>query len=298
MRNQITRSITGGNLPGEGQSTEEEPESREPEAREGEGDGSHTRYFINSLAKGFDVLSCFKEGRQAHNLTEMAEMLGWNKPTTFRFAYTLQRLGYLQQDPETKKYRLGVRVLELGFGFLSGLELPDLALPHMKDLSRLTGESVNLAILDGPDIIYVARVPTNRITVVNLHVGTRLPAYCTSMGKVLLASLPWDQVKKTMARVKLVKHTPNTVGSLDEMKKSLDLIRELGYAITDQELEMGVRSAAAPVRNATGTVVASVNISTAAAQVSLDDLVDRMVPPLLKCAEAISSSLGYIPRPR
>lgn len=251
------------------------------------------RYTVRSLAKGLDMLRCFGSESPSLSLKELAERMGWNKGTAYRFAFTLQSLGYLDQDPVTKRYRPGVKVLDLGFGFLSSLGLTERAQSYLERLFRDTGQPVHIAVLDGPDIVYVARRAAQSLTTINLYVGARLPAYCTSMGKVLLAHRPWEEVRRLMAGVTMKGHTPNTVTSLAGLRGELERIRRAGYGMTDQELELGVRSIAAPIRDATGQVIAAVNVSTLTARVSLADLRTRLRPRVLAAAQQISAALGY-----
>ncbi len=254
---------------------------------------AESRYFVQSLAKGLELLCSFGSASPTLSLKEIAERMGWNKATAFRFAFTLQQLGYLEQDRRTKRYRPSVKVLELGFGCLGSLGLPERAHPYLEELFHDVGQPTHMAVLDGSEIVYVARVADRRLTAINLYVGCRLPAYCTSMGKVLLAYRPWEDVLRLLAGVTLQQHTPNTLASLDRLRFAFEQIRRAGYGTSDQELELGVRSAAAPVRDASGEVIAAINVSTSVARVDLEILHGRLVPRLLLAAERISAALGY-----
>lgn len=256
------------------------------------------RYFINSLAKGLQVLSCFGHDSPTLSLKELADRTGWNKGAAFRYAFTLQQLGYIQQDRVTKRYRPDVKVLGLGFACLSSLGLTERAQSYLEALHQETGKPAHIAVLDGSDIVYVARRADRGLTTINLYVGARLPAYCTSMGKVLLAYVPWLEVKTMLAGVKLVRHTPNTITSLGQLKVELERIRLDGHGSTDQELELGVRSVAAPIRDASGQVIAAVNLSTLVAQVSIEELHQELLPKVLTVADRISTALGYSPGAR
>lgn len=251
------------------------------------------RYTVRSLAKGLALLQCFGRGSPSLSLTEMAERMGWNKGSAYRFAFTLQQLGYLDQDPASKRYRPSVKVLDLGFAALSSLGLTERAQSYLEALFHETGQPVHIAVLDGSDIVYVARRADRSLTTIDLYVGARLPAYCTSMGKVLLAYRPWDEVRRLMRGVPMTRHTANTVTTLERLRRDLEKIRRDGFGITDQELELGVRSVAAPIRDASGQVIAAVNVSTLAVRVSLDDLRTRLRPRLLVAAARISAALGY-----
>ena len=251
------------------------------------------RYFIASLAKGLEVLSCFGAGTPSLSLKELCERMGWPKGSGFRYTFTLHELGYLDQDPVTKRYRPGVKVLGLGFDYLSSLDLTARAQAHIEELFLKTGCPTHMAVLDGPDIVYVARRSDRSLTTINLFVGARLPAYCTSMGRVLLAFRPVPEIRELLAGVNMVKHTPNTIADIDGLEVAFKEIRSRGYCMTDQELEIGVRSVAAPVRDSSGEVIASVNVSTLAARVDLQELESKVLPRLLEASAQISSALRF-----
>lgn len=249
--------------------------------------------MVRSLARGLAVLRAFDRDAPRLSLKELAERTGWNKGTAFRFASTLVELGYLDQDPATKRYRPGIKVLELGFACLSSLGLTERAQSYLEELFRETRQPVHIAVLDGSDIVYVARRADRSLTRIDLFVGARLPAYCTSMGKVLLAYRPWEEVRRLMRDVRMRAHTPNTATTLERLRADLEEIRRAGHGMTDQELELGVRSVAAPIRDATGAVIAAVNVSTLTAHVSRERLVGDLLPKLLEAAARISAALGY-----
>ncbi len=251
---------------------------------------------MRSLARGLAVLAAFDRDTPTLSLRDIAARTGWNKGTAFRFASTLVELGYLEQDPATKRYRPGLKVLELGFTCLSSLGLADRTQPALEQLFRETGGPVHMAVLDGADIVYVARRADRTLTQIQLFAGARLPAYCTSMGKVLLAFRPWGEVRGLMRGVRMQPHTPTTATTLERLGADLERIRRAGWAMTDQELELGVRSVAAPIRDATGAVVAAVNVSTLTARVSVDQLVSELLPKLRDAAARMSAALGYVGR--
>ncbi|HEU0192663.1 MAG TPA: IclR family transcriptional regulator [Gaiellales bacterium] len=171
--------------------------------------------YSRSLERDLAILSAFRPDRPLLGISELGRQLGLNRSTTHRYAATLAGLGYLLQDPATRKYRLGPRVLHLGFSVINSMELREIATPHLQELSGSTGHTVNMAILDGDDIVYIERVrcsqPGQREIDLNLHVGSRLPAYCTSMGKVLLAHLPDAERAAVVGRVRLARRGPNTL---------------------------------------------------------------------------------------
>jgi IclR family pca regulon transcriptional regulator len=183
------------------------------------------------------------------------------------------------------------RVLELGYAYLSSLTLPEVAQPHLERLVEQVHESSSVSVLDGDDVVYVARVPTRRIMSVTISVGTRFPAYATSMGRVLLAGAPDEQVDATLARADLRKLTARTITSVDALREAIEQVRRDGHALVDEELETGLRSIAVPIRDARGAVVAAVNLSTQASRTTVADMRRRLLPPLRTTAAAIERDL-------
>jgi len=250
-------------------------------------------FFIQALARGLSMLEVFDEQHPDLSLTELAMALNTNKPTARRFAQTLVTLGYLEVSP-TKRYRLGTRVLALGQRYLATLDLAQVARPHLERLSRATGESTNLAVRDGREVVYVARLQAApRILSINLHVGSRLPAYATSLGKALLVGKTDAELVAVLGPPPWPAFTPRTLRSPVTLRASLDHVERCGYAICDGELELGLRSIAAPVFNAEGEVTAAVNVSTHAAQVPIEQLTGPFAEALVKAAGDLSRALGY-----
>jgi IclR family pca regulon transcriptional regulator len=182
-------------------------------------------------------------------------------------------------------------VLELGYAYLSALTLPEVAQPHMETLVADINESSSVAVLDDLDVVYVARVPTQRIMTITIAVGTRLPAYATSMGRVLLAGLAEDALVERLDRIEIERLTERTVADVDALRERIDEVREAGWAAVDQELEQGVRSAAVPIRDATRTVSAALNVSVHATRMTMQSLRREVVPRLLETAAAIEVDL-------
>lgn len=247
------------------------------------------RYLVNALAQGLALLERF-DGRRGLTLMELARGLGWTKTTTFRYLATLVALGYLDLDGESRRYRPTVKVLRLGAAYLASLSLPELALPHLEKLSERFGESVNLAVLDEAEVVYVARAGSKRILSTNLGVGSRLPAHCTSMGKVLLAWLDETRQRQVMGEMTFTRFTPKTVTSPARLREALRVVRRRGYAINDQEMDLGLRSCAAPVFDRSGAAVAALNISVSSARATLDELEARYVPAVRATARDISGA--------
>jgi IclR family transcriptional regulator, pca regulon regulatory protein len=250
--------------------------------------------YSQSLERGLAILAAFKPARPLLGISELARALELNRSTAHRYVGTLTALGYLQQDRVTRKYRLGPRVLDLCFSAINSMALPELARPHLQHLSDETGHTANMAILDGVEIVYVERVRAGRSEIdLNLHVGSRLPAYCTSMGKVLLAHLAPDARAEALDAVELVRRGPNTVTRRAALCAELDRVREAGLAVNDEELAAGLRSIAVPVRARSGEVEAAINVAVHRTTASMSDLVARLGPALEQTSAEISARAGY-----
>jgi IclR family transcriptional regulator, pca regulon regulatory protein len=250
--------------------------------------------FVQSLQRGLAVIRAFDGENPRLTLSDVSRRTGLTRAAARRFLLTLVELGYVHHDG--REFSLRPSILDLGFAYLSSMGLPEVAMPHMEALVAAVQESSSMSVLDGDSIVYVARVPTRRrIMTVAIAVGTRFPAYATSMGRVLLAGLNAEALDKALAGLDLHAYTESTVRDVDELRHALDVVRQRGYAIVDQELEHGLRSAAAPVRDDAGTVLAAVNVSVHASRATIEDIETRIVPPLLEAVERISAdyvSLG------
>jgi IclR family transcriptional regulator, pca regulon regulatory protein len=244
---------------------------------------------VQSLERGLAVIRAFDAEHRELTLSEVARATGLTRAAARRFLLTLVRLGYVHAAGG--RFSLRPRVLELGFAYLSSLSLPEVAQPHMEQLVAKINESSSISVLDDTDIVYVARVPTRRIMSITLAVGTRLPAYATSMGRVLLAALPEAELEERLARVDLRPLTKRTVTDRDELRRVLAGVRRQGYAVVDQELEEGLRSGAVPIRDASGQVVAALNVSVHASRTSMQALRSDFLRPALEAAEGIEGEL-------
>jgi IclR family pca regulon transcriptional regulator len=248
-----------------------------------------------SLERGLAILSAFKSGRPLLGVSELAREVGLSRSTAHRYIATLAGLGYLDQDPQSRKYRLGPRVLDLGFSAINSMDLREVAAPHLQALSDETGHTVNMAVLDGTDIVYIDRCRTSqrgqREIDLNLHIGSRLPAYCTSMGKVLLAALAPEQQRAALNNVDFAQHGPNTLTACEDLLDELERVERAGLAVNNEELAYGLRSIAAPVRTQSGDIVAAINLAVHRTMVSLDSLVAHLGPSLKRTADAISVRL-------
>ena len=243
---------------------------------------------LQSLERGMAVIQVFSRERPALTLSEVANLTGITRATARRILLTLEKLGHVRSDG--RLFSPTPRLLTLGWAYLSSLNLSELALPLMETLVEETHESCSAATLDLPDVVYVARVPTRRIMSITLSVGTRLPAHCTSMGRVLLAALPEDELDRYLED----EHARGVDRAHDDRSRPAARLarrdRQRGWALVDQELEIGLRSVAAPIRRGPETI-AALNVSSAVSRVSLDDLRRRILPPLVETANTISNAL-------
>jgi IclR family pca regulon transcriptional regulator len=253
--------------------------------------------FVQSLARGLSVIRAFDADHPELTLSDVARRAGITRAAARRFLLTLEALGYVAPSTGSgtgKSFRLTPRVLELGFSYLSSLSLPEIVQPHLEALSRDVDESVSAAVLDGADIVYIARVPTRRIMSVRITIGTRFPAYATSMGRVLLAGLTDAAAGAALAASALAPLTERTVTDPAALRAELERVRAQGWSVVDGELEPGLRSVAAPLRARDGSVVAALNVSTSATRDSVDHLLEVYLPPLLRTAESIEAELRLV----
>jgi IclR family transcriptional regulator, pca regulon regulatory protein len=249
------------------------------------------RDYVQSLERGFAVLLAFDEELTHPTLAELAVKTGFSRPAVRRLLLTLQRLGYVAHDGS--RWTLTPRVLSIGQHYTATRAMIELAQPHLLRLAERTGESASLAELDGHEAVYVARVPVRRIMSINVAVGTRVPAYATSMGRVLLAWAGPEAVSRFLDEAELRARTPLTVTDPAELRQRLAQVRERGWSVVDGELEPGLLSAAVPVRDNTGRVVAALASSTSAGRLAPEKLVEETVPILLETAAAVSADLGH-----
>jgi IclR family pca regulon transcriptional regulator len=246
-------------------------------------------HFVQSLERGLAVIRAFGADDPELTLSDVARRTGLTRAAARRFLLTLVDLGYVRSDG--RRFALTPRVLELGYAFLSALSLPEVAEPHLERLAAELRESSSVSVLDGDEIVYVGRVPTSRIMRVSINVGTRFPAYATSMGRVLLAGLPEPELEVYLARAQLTPLTTRAIDNAADLRAELARVRVQGWALVDQELEEGLRSIAAPIRDSGGRVVAAVNVSTHASRVTPDDVRGTLLPRLLEAAQRIETDL-------
>jgi IclR family transcriptional regulator, pca regulon regulatory protein len=246
-------------------------------------------HFVRSLERGLAVIRAFSADAPELTLSEVARATGLTRAAARRFLMTLGDLGYVRTDG--RRFSLSPRVLELGYAYLSSMTLPEVAEPHLERLVADTRESSSVSVLDGSDIVYVARVSASRIMRVAISVGTRFPAYATSMGRVLLAGLDDPALDRVLAERPLRRLTRATVTSEAALRAELAQVRARGWALVDQELEEGLRAIAAPIRERDGRVIAAINVSAHASRITLDGVRRELLPPLLATAARIETDL-------
>jgi len=245
--------------------------------------------FVQSLERGLLVIRAFDSEHRELALSDVARISGLTRAAARRFLLTLEKLGYVTFTGG--RFALTPRVLELGYAYLSSLSLPEVAQPHMEALVARVNESSSISVLDDTEVVYVARVPTRRIMSITLSVGTRLPAYATSMGRILLAALPDDELEARLGRIDLVPLSAHTITDPVVLRNVLERVRRQGWAAVDQELEEGLRSLAVPIHDANGTVVAALNVSVHASRGTMTSLRRDVLPLAQSAAKAIEVDL-------
>jgi IclR family pca regulon transcriptional regulator len=248
--------------------------------------------FIEALARGLEVIAAFRPAYGALTLAEVAAATGLARPTARRILLTLAELGYVRL--EDGAFTLTPKVLDLGVAFVRSQGLWDIARPHMRALVARTDESCSVAQLDGSDIVYVARVAVPKIVGLSVQIGTRFPALATSLGKVLLAALPQAALEAALAQPTRSGLVPRWQPDLEERDAALREVRARGWALTDEQLTLGIRSVAAPLRDGSGRVLAALNVNTHAAETSVDRLVGEYLPLLLATAGEISADFARL----
>ncbi|GII00738.1 IclR family transcriptional regulator [Planobispora takensis] len=244
---------------------------------------------VQSLARGLAVIRAFSAAAPELTLSEVARATGLTRAAARRFLLTLVDLGYVRTDG--RLFALSPRVLELGYAYLSSLSLPEVAEPHLERLVAEVHESASVAVLDGEDVVYVSRVATTRIMRVTINIGTRFPAHCTSMGRVLLAWLPPEELDAYLERAELRAFTSKTVTEPAALRAELAKVRSQGWSMVDQELEEGLRSIAVPLRERSGRVAAAMNVSSHASRTTAESARRDLLPHLLATAARVEADL-------
>jgi len=247
------------------------------------------RDFVASLEKGLLVIEAFDANRPRLTLSDVARLTGISRAAARRYLLTLTKLNYA--DFDGRYFSLSPRILRLGYAYLSSASLPARVQPFLERISEETGESSSAAILDGDDIVYIARSATRRIMSIGLGVGSRLPAYCTSLGRAILAYQPEEELEAYLRRVQLEPRTPKTVTNKAKLREILESVRTQGYSLVNEELEFGLRSIAVPVVQKNGQVTIALNLSAQAGRVSADEMTGRFLPALKSASDALRYTL-------
>ncbi len=242
--------------------------------------------FMTSLARGLLVIQAFFSRKRQLTISQLSKRTGLSRASVRRCIYTLSKLGFAGSD-DGRSFFLRPRILALGHSYLSSMPLASAAQPVLEHLSHLLHESCSIATLDGLEIIYVARASATRIMSIDLGIGSRLPAFCTSMGRVIMANLPAEELEAMLPRVEFTRYTDRTVTSVEKLRQVLQVVRRDGFSIVDQELELGLRSLAVPIRSPLGRVVASLNVGTHAQRVSTREMQSRFLPHLRAAAQEL-----------
>lgn len=246
--------------------------------------------FVKSLERGLAVIRAFDANNTALTLSDVAKSTGLTRAAARRFLLTLAELGYVRSDG--RRFMLSPRVLELGHAYLSSLSLPEIALPHLRSLVAEVHESSSMSVLDASEVVYVARVPAKRIMSISISVGTRFPAFATSMGRVLLAGQSDDWLDDYLDSADLTPITARTIADPEQLRAELVRTRKQGWALVDQELEEGLRSLAVPVHDIDGRVVAGINVSVHTSRGSAAAVRAELLPQLLATAESIDKDIS------
>lgn len=243
--------------------------------------------FMTSLARGLAVIQAFSQRERELTVSQISTKTGFSRAAVRRCLYTLGKLGFAASD-DSRHFHLRPRVLALGHSYISSMPLAAMAQPILENVSHVLHESCSIAALDKTEIVYIARANVTRIMSIDLGVGSRLPAFCTSMGRVLIADLPAEKLDEFLVRLEFKRYTERTVVNAEKLRQILRLVQRNGYCIVDQELESGLRSMAVPIRDSAGRVVAALNVGAHAQRVSIPDLQNRFLPQLKAAAQELS----------
>jgi IclR family pca regulon transcriptional regulator len=247
------------------------------------------RDFVQSLERGLAVIRSFSENAPRQTLSEVARRTGYSRAACRRLLHTLEALNYVELDG--RDFYLLPHTLDIGYSYLSSLSFRRIVEPFIEELSSKVKESVSVSVLDQGEVVYVSRVATSRIMTVSISVGNRMPAYCTSMGRVLLASMPVEEQRRHLSHVPLTALTKYTLTDEDAILAELAKVAKRGWALNDQELEVGLRSVAAPIVDSSRRTVAAMNVSTHVGRVNQRELREKMLPALLETTERVNALL-------
>lgn len=245
--------------------------------------------FVTSVARGLSVIRCFGQDTSTLTLAEVAEKTDLTRPTARRFLLTLESLGYVRGDG--KRFWLAPKTLDLGYAYLSSMSISDIAQTSMQHVVELLNESCSMAVLDRWEIVYVARVPPKHLMGLQINLGTRMPIYCNSIGRVMLADMEPEKLAQYFAETTRPKLTSSTVIEEAPLREILEDVRRLGYALIDQEVEEGLRAIAVPIRAKSGKVVAGVSVGAHTGRASKRDMIEKILPSLKACGQEIEDLL-------
>lgn len=251
--------------------------------------------WVEALYQGMAVLRVFDGEHSGLTLTEIAQKLGWSRTKPYRYVYTLEQMGYLVRQEGSKRYRPTSLTMTLGYSYLSGLSLLELAQPVLDRLKNALGASVHMGILEQGEVVYIASARVSVVPAVNIHVGSRVPPHVTSLGRALLSEMDDDQIDALIGKAELPASTPRSITEPAAFRQMLKTSREQGYVFTDEEFHPGVRSIAAPVHDRKGDVVAAINATSIVQKFSDKYMVEQVIPLVVGAAEEISMSMGFMP---
>lgn len=256
------------------------------------GHADDSKRYIQSVARALEILEFVAGCRGGTGLTAISKGAGLSKSTTHGLIATLEQWDYIRQNPQTGEYSLGLKLFELGQAYSANIDLRQIALPHLQELSETYQETIHIAVLSGEDVVYIEKVDGPLSIGIRSNIGGRNPAYCTGVGKVLLSGLPDEKLTSLYGDKPLKKYTVNTVCDLSDLKKQISNIRKCGFGVDMEEIELGLRCVAAPVKDSSGVVIAAISISGPANRLSDDKLAD-LAAKVSQAAGQISARLGY-----
>jgi DNA-binding IclR family transcriptional regulator len=255
--------------------------------------GKADRYMVPGLIRGLKILQAFSSEKPLMGVSDIAKELGVPRSTAFRLSLTLESMGFLKRVEHSKKYCLGLKVLDLGFKLLAGMDIVDIARPHMEELSENTKVCSHLAVRDETSVVYIARILGKHHIISSVGVGTRFPAYATSSGRILLSNLSVAELATLYSGIELEKITESTPLTIGDLINQIEQDKSNGYTLSWETYEKNLASLAVPVRDNTSKIIASLNISCPTTTYTQDELREQILPQLLKKAASISRALGY-----
>ncbi len=267
------------------------PESQHDTPAEAQANAQTSLLFNQSLEKGLAVLAAFSASRRTMTIAEIAEVAGINKSSAQRMVFTLEQLGYLRKHPQTRRYQLTLQVMKVGYNYLAADPLIDVANPFLSELTKVTSETSCLTEPDGDEMVYLARFVSAHFVPVHMPIGSRIPMYCTASGRAYLSALPEAEARALIEQSARIAHTPHTLTSVEDVMAELRQARLRGYAMNAEELFLGDMTIASPVMGGKGRPLGAIHVVAPTARWTREDTEQRLGPPLLQCARAISNSV-------